>query len=91
MNASAADLGRNSEAAACGAETQARTRERTKAGLDGLMEAVCERGNLWLAYQRVVENKGAGGVNGITVTEFKAHLKQHWPAIKGKLLPPPAD
>ena len=78
--------GRNCEGAARGAETLARTRERTNAGLDGLMEAVCERGNLQLAYQRVVQNKGAAGVDGITVAEFKAHLKQHWPAIKAKLL-----
>jgi RNA-directed DNA polymerase len=50
------------------------------------MEAVCERGNLRLAYQRVVENKGAAGVDGIGVAEFKAHLKQHWPSIEAKLL-----
>jgi len=50
------------------------------------MDAVCERGNLKLAYQRVVENKGAAGVDGIGVAEFKDHLKQHWPTIKAKLL-----
>ncbi|MBX3669154.1 MAG: group II intron reverse transcriptase/maturase [Rhodocyclaceae bacterium] len=50
------------------------------------MEAVCERGNLKLAYQRVVENKGAAGVDGIGVGAFKDHLKQHWPTIKAKLL-----
>lgn len=64
-------------------------RSRTKAELgrgSGLMEAVCERGNLMLAYQRVVENKGAAGVDGIGVAEFKDHLKQHWPAIKAQLL-----
>ena len=63
--------------------------ERTKAELEresGLMEAVCERGNLWLAYERVIRNKGAAGVDGIVVSEFKAHLQQHWPTIKAKLL-----
>jgi group II intron reverse transcriptase/maturase len=50
------------------------------------MEAVCERGNLMLAYQRVVRNKGAAGVDGMGVTGFKDHLKQHWPTIKAKLL-----
>jgi group II intron reverse transcriptase/maturase len=39
-----------------------------------------------LAYQRVVKNKGAAGVDGIGVSEFKEHLKQHWPTIKAKLL-----
>jgi len=59
-----------------------------------LMEAVVERGNLWLAYQRVVENKGAPGVDGLTVAEFKGHLKVHWPRIRvalleGRYLPQP--
>ena len=82
-------LARNAEAAALGAETDVTTRRRTKAELkreSGLMDAVCERGNLMLAYQRVVENKGAAGVDGIGVAEFKDHLKQHWPTIKAKLL-----
>jgi RNA-directed DNA polymerase len=39
-----------------------------------------------LAYQRVVKNKGAAGVDGIGIAEFKEHLKQHWPTIKAKLL-----
>jgi RNA-directed DNA polymerase len=50
------------------------------------MEAVCERGNLWSAYERVVKNKGAAGVDGIGVAEFKGHLQRHWPTIKAKLL-----
>lgn len=85
MDAGEAESERYSEEALRGAEAEAGTRERTKAGLSGLMEAVCERGNLKLAYQRVVENKGAAGVDGITVKVFKDHLKQHWPTIKAKL------
>ena len=80
---------RNAGGAALGAEAEVTTRWRTKAEpkqTGGLMEAVCERGNLWLAYGRVVKNKGAAGVDGIGVAEFKDHLKQHWPAIKAKLL-----
>ena len=50
------------------------------------MDIVCERGNLMLAYDRVVKNKGAAGVDGIGIAEFKEHLKQHWPTIKAKLL-----
>ena len=72
-----------------GAETDVTTRLRTKAELvqeGGLMDIVCERGNLMLAYDRVVKNKGAAGVDGIGIAEFKEHLKQHWPTIKAKLL-----
>lgn len=83
------ELARNADSAALGAEIDVTTRRRTKAELEresGLMDAVCERGNLRLAYQRVVENKGAAGVDGIGITEFKDYLKQHWPTIKAKLL-----
>ena len=50
------------------------------------MEAVVERNNLWRAYERVVRNKGAGGVDGLTVSDFKAWLQQHWPSVKAALL-----
>ena len=50
------------------------------------MEQVVERGNLKLAYQRVVENKGAPGVDDVTVTELKDWLKVHWPSVKQALL-----
>jgi RNA-directed DNA polymerase len=80
--------GRNLADTAARAEVALTTRPRTKAeaAATGLMEAVVERGNLKLAYQRVVANKGAAGVDALTVSEFKAHLQQHWPTIKGRLL-----
>ncbi len=81
--------GRNSERALAGAETSPSTCRQTKAELQQtseLMETVLERGNMLLAYQRVVENKGSAGVDGIGIAEFKDHLKQHWPTIKAKLL-----
>jgi RNA-directed DNA polymerase len=78
--------GRNLGGALSGAEADTTARRRAKAEASGMMEAVCERGNMLLAYERVMKNKGAFGVDGIGVTEFKDHLKQHWPTIKGKLL-----
>jgi group II intron reverse transcriptase/maturase len=85
---SAEDTGRNLVEAAARAEADLATRTWTKAEAAAwsLMEAVVDRGNLKLAYQRVRENKGAAGVDALTVAEFKAHLQQHWPAIKGRLL-----
>lgn len=50
------------------------------------MERVVERSNLWLAYQRVVQNKGAPGVDDLTVSQFKDWLKVHWPSVKQALL-----
>lgn len=49
------------------------------------MERVVERSNLWLAYQRVVKNRGAPGVDDLTVAEFKDWLKVHWPSVKQAL------
>src|SRR5881398_703528 len=86
--ASAERAGRNSAMAASCAEADLANRMRTKAesAATGLMEAVVERGNLWLAYQRVIENKGAAGVDALTVSELKDHLKRHWPTIRARLL-----
>ena len=63
-----------------------RTRTKAEVATTSLMEAVVERGNLRLAYQRVVENKGAAGVDELTVAELKDHLKRHWPTIRARLL-----
>lgn len=84
----AVDTGRNSVAAVACAEVDVAARTRTKAEVaaTGLMEAVVERGNLILAYQRVVENKGAAGVDQLAVSELKDHLKRHWPTIRARLL-----
>lgn len=50
------------------------------------MEAVVERGNMRLAYQRVVENKGAPGVDGLRVDELKDWLIRNWPTVRTALL-----
>lgn len=50
-----------------------------------LIERVVERENLKKAYSRVMQNKGAPGVDKITAAELKAYLKEHWPRIKEEL------
>lgn len=70
-------------------ETESASHLRTKAETQRescLMEAVVHRDNLMAAYQKVMRNKGAAGVDGIGVAQLKDHLKQHWPTIKAKLL-----
>jgi RNA-directed DNA polymerase len=86
--AGGAETGRNSVAAATRAEADMATRTRTKAeaATTSLMDAVVERGNLKLAYQRVDENKGAADVDQLAVSELKDHLKRHWPTIRTRLL-----
>jgi RNA-directed DNA polymerase len=51
-----------------------------------MMEEIVERENLKEALRRVKANKGAPGVDGMTVNKLDDHLKQHWPAIREQLL-----
>ena len=51
-----------------------------------LMERVVERSNMQRAYSRVKQNKGAPGVDGMSVGQLGGFLRTHWPAIKERLL-----
>jgi RNA-directed DNA polymerase len=51
-----------------------------------LMEEVCQRENLVRAWQRVRGNKGAPGVDGMTIDDAKGYLGEHWPVIRSQLL-----
>jgi len=51
-----------------------------------LMEEVLHRENLRVALKRVCSNKGAPGVDGMTVDELTGYLKQEWPRLKEELL-----
>lgn len=51
-----------------------------------LIEAVLERENMLIAYERVVSNKGAPGVDNMTTEDLKGYLIKHWLQIKDELL-----
>ncbi len=46
------------------------------------MTEVLDKENLKRALERVKRNKGAPGIDGMTVDELSAHLKAHWPGIR---------
>jgi len=50
------------------------------------MEAVVERENLKEALARVKRNKGAAGLDGMSVEDLPIYLKEHWPTIRTHLL-----
>ena len=50
------------------------------------MEAVIERENLKKALAQVKRNKGAAGVDGMSVDDLPVYLKEHWSAIRAQLL-----
>jgi len=51
-----------------------------------LLEMVCDRDNMRQAYAKVVGNKGAGGVDEMTVRQLDAWLKENYEALIGRLL-----
>ena len=72
----------------------ARTQVESQAAGGPLMEAIVERDNLKEALTHVKRNKGAAGIDGMTLDALAPHLKEHWPAIRAQLLegtykPPP--
>ena len=51
-----------------------------------LMEIILERGNMFKALKRVRDNKGAPGIDNMTVDQLPGYLKRHWPKIREDLL-----
>lgn len=84
--ASAGGSGRNPRGTVAGASSVPTRKENSRWKEMGLMEAVVERENMMAAYKRVVGNKGAAGVDGMSVDELKPYLDEHWVRIKGELL-----
>lgn len=50
-----------------------------------LIDKVVSDNNLWLAYEKVFKNKGAPGVDGITVYQLKNHMTELFIPLKEKL------
>ena len=69
-----------------GASSVTATREDSGPEAEQLLEAVVERKNMWLALKQVERNKGAAGVDQMTVAQLRAYLRGHWLSIKEELL-----
>jgi RNA-directed DNA polymerase len=50
-----------------------------------LMEQMLSSENLRLAYKQVMRNRGASGVDGVTVEQLQDHLWKHWDRVKVEL------
>ena len=46
-----------------------------------MIEEILEPGNLSEAWKRVRRNKGAPGIDGMTIEDFPAFAREHWPRI----------
>ena len=60
-------------------------KEMTQYEEEGLWERIFSRENLMKALMQVERNKGAAGVDGMTVGELDAHLVENWTKIRAKL------
>ena len=62
------------------------TEEHSIPEFSTLLEQVVERDNMVKAYRRVRQNRGAAGIDGMTVEELHDFLQCNWPGIKAQLL-----
>lgn len=51
-----------------------------------MLEQVLESANLRLAWKKVLANKGAQGIDGVTVEAFPEQIKDSWPEIRQEIL-----
>lgn len=77
--------GGNLSRAVAGAEARTAAAGGTTPEAPRLMEAVVEGSNMLCAYERVVVNEGAPGVDGLTVAELKPWLQVHWAKVRQAL------
>jgi len=87
LNLGTGAMGEARSAAAQASEIRAATAclERP-AAVGPSMEAIVERSNLMKALEQVQRNKGAPGVDGMTIGKLAPYLKEHWPAVRVQLL-----
>ncbi len=50
-----------------------------------LLEEILSKSNMEAAYERVVGNKGAAGIDGVEAGGYRAVLQRDWSAIKSQL------
>lgn len=53
---------------------------------EGLMEEMLESENLRAAWRAVKANRGAAGMDGISVEAFMGHIRPHWEKVRTKVL-----
>src|SRR5699024_12581920 len=50
-----------------------------------LLEKILSKDNMNTAYKRVCANKGAGGIDKVTVEELGDYIKENWDSIRNQI------
>ena len=66
------------------ARTQ-RASKQDEVTTEDLLCAVLASDNLARAWKRVKSNKGAPGIDGVTIEDWPAHARAHWPALREQI------
>ena len=53
--------------------------------MSALLEKILSRDNMFAALDKVKANKGAGGIDGISVDEIDQYIKENWVDIRDKI------
>lgn len=69
-----------------GSELEHATKETEIPGTLTMMEEIVSQENAKKALKKVLQNKGAPGVDGMPVEKLPEHLKENWSAIRQQLL-----
>jgi group II intron reverse transcriptase/maturase len=78
--------GRKPKGAGVGVANVTGRMEESTFEAERLMETIISRGNMMAALSRVVANKGAPGIDEMSVTALKGYLQQEWSRIREELL-----
>jgi RNA-directed DNA polymerase len=51
-----------------------------------LLEKILSPDNMTAAYERVCANKGAGGIDGVTVAQLEDYIRENWRSIREQII-----
>ena len=62
-----------------------RALKQDEARTENLLDAVMASDNLSRAWKRVKSNDGVPGIDGVTIEDWPAYAREHWPALRERI------
>lgn len=79
-------VGRGEASSKASSDETRLTRQEPEDAGRGLLAQALARENMQRAWKRVKANKGAAGVDGLSIVQTKEHLRHAWPDIRRRLM-----